>query len=192
VLEDADINLAVRAVVFGAVGTAGQRCTTTRRLLLSRSIAPKFTERLIAAYKQIRIGDPLEPTTLMGPLIGAHSVAAYQHALARVPAEGGKVLYGGQVLEGYPSPFYVQPTIVEAHRGMALVREETFAPILSIIPIDTLDEAIAINNEVSQGLSRTVSLRNGLRLRNCKREHRHLWRGDRWGIRRRERDRRGA
>src|SRR6202795_1843070 len=143
---DADLDLAVPAIVFGAVGTAGQRCTTTRRVLVHRSRLPELERRLVAAYGQVRIGDPLETDTLMGPLIDAGAVARYAAAIAAALAEGGQLLYGGKVLQR-PGNF-VEPTIIRARADMPVVRTETFAPILYLLSYDTLDEAIALQNSV--------------------------------------------
>jgi aldehyde dehydrogenase (NAD+) len=164
VLEDADLDLALRAVLFAAVGTAGQRCTTTRRLFLQRPIAAAMKQRLLEAYRSIRIGDPLEPGTLMGPLIDEHAVAAMRRALELARQQGGRVLSGGEVLDR--PGFYVEPTLVEATPDMPITCEETFAPILYLFEFDTLDEAIARHNAVPQGLSSaifTLNLRNAER-----------------------------
>lgn len=155
-MPDADLGLALRGCLFAAVGTAGQRCTSLRRLLLHRSIAPTFRARLQAAYAQVRIGDPLAPTTLMGPLINARAVANYQRAIDDIRAQGGEILHGGQVREGN----YVEPTLVASHAHMPIVQEEVFAPILHTIEFDTLDEAIALNNSVPQGLSSAIFTTN--------------------------------
>jgi aldehyde dehydrogenase (NAD+) len=160
VMEDADLNLVIPAVVFGSVGTAGQRCTTTRRLLLHKSIAAAVKQKLVAAYEQVRIGDPLDPTTLMGPLIHERSVRGYEQAIERAQREGGKVIYGGEVVAGTESGLYVKPTLIEATADMLIVKEETFAPILYIIEFDTLAEAIAIQNDVPQGLSSSIFTTN--------------------------------
>lgn len=160
VLEDADLELAIRAVLFGALGTTGQRCTSTRRVLVEKSIQKKFTKRLINAYKQVKVGSPLEADVLMGPLVTKSAVEDFQKALERVPQEDGKVIYGGNVLSDAPSAQYVEPTIVQAHRGMKLIQEETFAPILYLIPISGLEEAIEIHNEVPQGLSSAIFTNN--------------------------------
>lgn len=158
VMADANLELARRAVLFGAVGTAGQRCTTTRRLLLQKPIAEPFLERLVQAYKQVPIGDPLKAGTLMGPLIDQSAVQDMQRALERVRAEGGEILAGGRVLTGtqYPGGCYVEPTLVRAKPDMKVVQDETFAPILYAMTFDTLDEAIAIQNNVPQGLSSAI------------------------------------
>ncbi len=149
--ENANLELAVPAIVFGAVGTAGQRCTTTRRVLVHRSRAAELERRLIAAYTQVRIGDPSDPTTLMGPLIDRAAVARYCAAVAAAQIEGGELLCGGKELVG-PGNF-VEPTIIRASADMAVVRRETFAPILYLLIFDTLDEAIATQNSVAYGLS---------------------------------------
>jgi aldehyde dehydrogenase (NAD+) len=152
--QDADLDLALRGILFGAVGTAGQRCTTTRRLFLHRSVAAGFTQRLVAAYKAVRIGDPLADGTLMGPLIDADAVRGFSHALELAVEQGGEILAGGGVLPG--PGHYVQPTLVRIGHDAPVCHEETFAPILYVIEYDTLDEAIAWNNEVSQGLSSAI------------------------------------
>jgi aldehyde dehydrogenase (NAD+) len=156
VLDDADLDLAVRAITFGAVGTAGQRCTTTRRLFLQRKIAKALVDRLVAAYKTVRVGDPLEEGVLMGPLVAARSVELYKDALAKAVAQGGEILIGGKVLER--KGYFVEPTIVRATRPEAfpIACEETFAPILYVFEVDGLDEAIAHQNAVVQGLSSSV------------------------------------
>ena len=153
----ADLKLAIPAVVFGAVGTAGQRCTSTRRLIVHESIIDEVTQTLVKAYKQIetRIGDPLKSETLMGPLIDRDAVSRYEHAVTQAQAAGGTVLTGGKALEGKGN--YVLPTIVNGIKGSdAIVQTETFAPILYVIPYKTLDEAIAIQNGVPQGLSSSI------------------------------------
>jgi aldehyde dehydrogenase (NAD+) len=152
--EHANLNLAVPSIVFGAVGTAGQRCTTTRRVLVHRSRAAELEQRLLAAYAQVRIGDPLEPGTLMGPLIDAGAVERYRAAIAAAQTQGGTLLCGGRVLDrpGY----FVEPAIVRAAADMPIVRAETFAPILYLVSYERLDEAIELHNRVSYGLSSAV------------------------------------
>src|SRR5450631_2879978 len=152
--DSANLDLAVPGIVFGAVGTAGQRCTTTRRVLVHRSRAAELERRLTAAYGQVRIGDPLADDTLMGPLIDASAVARYLAAIAAAQAQGGQLLCGGKVLQR-PGNF-VEPAIVRADATMPLVRTETFAPILYLIAYDTLDEAVAMKNSVPYGLSSAV------------------------------------
>jgi aldehyde dehydrogenase (NAD+) len=155
VAPSANMELAVRAIVFGAVGTAGQRCTTTRRVFAHESVLRALTQRLIAAYRQVRIGNPLVPGTLMGPLISREAVAAMQHALEKLVREGGHVLYGGEPLSGrgFPGGRYVRPCIAAARAKFKIVQEETFAPILYVIPYRELADGIALHNAVPQGLS---------------------------------------
>jgi aldehyde dehydrogenase (NAD+) len=152
--EHANLDLAVPAIVFGAVGTAGQRCTTTRRVLVHRSRAAELERRLIAAYTQVRIGDPLQADTLMGPLIDAGAVSRYSAAISAALAEGGHLVCGGTVLKR--SGNFVEPTIIRAHAGMAVVRTETFAPILYLMSFDSLEEALATQNSVAYGLSSAI------------------------------------
>jgi aldehyde dehydrogenase (NAD+) len=156
VMDDADPDLVVRAVLFGAVGTAGQRCTSIRRLFVHKNIAPKIIEKLIAAYRQVRIGDPADPATLMGPLIDEAAVDAMMRGLATIQEQGGRVLTGGKRLQGN----FVEPTIVQAHPGMAMLKEELFAPVLYLVEFDTLDQAIAWHNDVPQGLSSAIFTAN--------------------------------
>lgn len=160
VLPDADMDLVVRGVLFGAVGTAGQRCTSIRRALVHTAVYDDFIQALSAAYKQVRIGNPLQQGTLMGPLIHKGAVDSYLAAVARVKGEGGEVVCGGRVVPGMPSGLYVEPTIVKAKRGMALLQEETFAPILYVVPISSIEEAIELNNDVPQGLSSAIFTRD--------------------------------
>jgi aldehyde dehydrogenase (NAD+) len=158
VAPSADLDLATRAILFGAVGTAGQRCTTTRRVLVHESIEKELTRRLMKAYAQVPIGNPLEDGTLMGPLINLQAVDAMQEALRRLREEGGKVLYGGEPLSGkkYPGGRYVTPCLAKAGPRFKVVAEETFAPILYLIPYRTMDEAVAWQNAVPQGLSSAI------------------------------------
>jgi len=156
VMDDADPDLVIRAVLFGAVGTAGQRCTTLRRLFLQKGIAPRITERLLAAYQQIRIGDPRDPATLMGPLIDHEAVDNMLRGLDRIREQGGEVLCGGNRLQDC----FVEPTIVRANPNMPILKEEIFAPILYLLEFDTLDQAIAWHNNVPQGLSSAIFTAN--------------------------------
>jgi aldehyde dehydrogenase (NAD+) len=149
--ESANLDLAVPAIVFGAVGTAGQRCTTTRRVLVHRAIAAELERRLVHAYGQVRIGDPLEPSTLMGPLIDDAAVERFQHALAAARTAGGEILYGGNVLKR--AGHFVEPAIVRARNDWPIVQTETFAPILYVIEVDSLSDAIAAQNASAHGLS---------------------------------------
>ena len=152
--ETADLALAVPAIVFGAVGTAGQRCTSTRRLLVHRSRYDEVVERVVAAYGQVRVGDPLDGETLLGPLIDAAAVERFGETMARVTALGGEVLCGGGVIER--AGHYVEPTVVAAEPGWDVVASETFAPIVYVMPFDDIDDAIAMNNAVPQGLSSAI------------------------------------
>lgn len=154
----ANLDLAIRAVLFGAVGTAGQRCTTTRRLIMHSSIYDTFKNTLVKAYEQLTIGDPLDPKNLVGPLIDKAAVDAYLKAIEQAKAEGGNVLCGNAVLEGagYESGCYVKPTIIEAENHFEIVQHETFAPILYLMKYETIEEAIALQNGVKQGLSSSV------------------------------------
>lgn len=158
VTENADLQIVIPAVVFGAVGTAGQRCTTTRRLILHESIYEDVKNRLVKIYSQLRIGNPLDINNHVGPLIDTDAVRNYQSAIEKVKAEGGKVLTGNEILSGgeYESGCYVKPTIVEVSQQTPMVCHETFAPILYLIKYKTLDEAIAIQNGVPQGLSSAI------------------------------------
>jgi aldehyde dehydrogenase (NAD+) len=158
VTPNADHDLAVRAILFGAVGTAGQRCTTTRRLIVHRDIFEPLTEALIRAYQQVRIGDPLDHDTMMGPLIDRHAVDAMQAALRALSDQGGRVRYGGEVLSGgiYDTGTYVRPCLCEARNDFPIVRQETFAPILYMIRYHTLQEAIDYHNSVPQGLTSAI------------------------------------
>jgi len=162
VTPDADLEMAVRAILFGAVGTAGQRCTSTRRIIVHESIKATLVERLVAAYKQVTIGDPLKEGTLMGPLVDTAAVEDMFKALERLNGEGGKVLCGGEKLDGgeYPGGCYVTPCIAEARNEFAIVQEETFAPILYIIGYGELDDAVRMHNDVPQGLSSAIFTRN--------------------------------
>jgi aldehyde dehydrogenase (NAD+) len=158
ILDDADLDLALRAVLFASVGTAGQRCTTARRLILQKGIAGALLERLVKVYRQVKIGDPLAEGTLMGPLIRHAAVETMMRALELAKQQGGAILTGGgRYTQGACAKgYFVEPTIVRAHRDMPIVAEETFAPILYAIEVASLDEAIAVNNGVAQGLSSAV------------------------------------
>lgn len=156
--EHADLDLAIIGSVFGAVGTAGQRCTTTRRLIIHRSKYEEMKRRLVKAYGQLRIGNPLDESNHVGPLIDTHAVQAYLNAIAAVKEEGGKMLVDGGAFSGsdYASGCYVKPCIAEVQPHFKIVQHETFAPILYIMPYDTIDEAIAMQNNVPQGLSSAI------------------------------------
>lgn len=160
VAGDADLDLVVRSTVFGAVGTAGQRCTTTRRLIVHESIAAELTSRLSRAYKQVKIGNPLEAGTLMGPLINQAAVDGYHRAIAHAKEQGGEVVTGGASAAGFPNNLYVQPTLIKAAHTMPIVAEETFAPILYVMNFKDLDSAIEMHNAVPQGLSSAIFTRD--------------------------------
>jgi aldehyde dehydrogenase (NAD+) len=162
ITPEADLKLVVPAVVFGAVGTGGQRCTTTRRLIVQETIYDQVKEVLVKAYGQLTIGNPLEEGVHVGPLIDKDAVASFHKALEQAAAEGGIQLTGGQTLEGerFSSGCYVQPAIVEMPAQTAVVQEETFAPILYLMRYSNLDEAIALQNAVPQGLSSAIFTRN--------------------------------
>jgi aldehyde dehydrogenase (NAD+) len=155
VTEDARLDLAVRAIVFGAVGTAGQRCTSTRRLIVHQSIADGLASRLVDAYRQVSIGDPLDAGTLMGPLVTASAVEEMQTALDRAKAEGGIVVTGGRRRPDL-GPQFVEPAIVRMPAQSAIVKQETFAPILYLLEYDEFEDAIRLHNDVPQGLSSAI------------------------------------
>jgi len=158
VSKDADLNLVIPAVVFGAVGTGGQRCTTTRRLIVHSAVYNEVKTKLIKAYSQLKIGNPLLTENHVGPLIDTQAVHAFTHAITQAKAEGGLLLTGGDVLggTGYESGCYVKPVIIEMKEQTTIVKEETFAPILYLLQYDTLDQAIALQNDVPQGLSSAI------------------------------------
>jgi aldehyde dehydrogenase (NAD+) len=169
VTPHANMDLVLPAIVFGAVGTAGQRCTSTRRIIAHASVKDRLLERLVAAYRTIPIGNPLHEGTLMGPVVNQQAVMDFIAAKDKVVAEGGKILYGGEVLTGdrYPGGLYVTPCIAEAKNEYAIVQDETFAPILYILEygtktatpaqaVDEMQEAMAIHNGVPQGLSSAI------------------------------------
>jgi aldehyde dehydrogenase (NAD+) len=160
--QHADIDIAIRGAVFGAVGTAGQRCTTTRRLIIHESIYETIKEKLIAAYKQLVIGNPLDERNHVGPLIDTDAVKNYEHAIEQCKAQGGTFIVEGGVLNGngYESGCYVKPCIAEAKPNDKIVQHETFAPILYLLKYKTIDEAIAIQNGVPQGLSSSIMTLN--------------------------------
>jgi aldehyde dehydrogenase (NAD+) len=155
VAEDANLDLAMRAILFGAVGTAGQRCTSTRRLIVHKSLAKTLTERLVNAYKQVRIGDPLDSKTLMGPLVTPEAVDDMFKAMDAIKAQQGEVLYGGRKRPDL-GPQFVEPTIVRMPAQTDIVKTETFAPILYILEYDAFQEALDLHNDVPQGLSSAI------------------------------------
>ena len=158
ILDDANLDLALRAVLFGAVGTAGQRCTSTRRLILQRGIADRFLDRLVRAYKSVRIGDPLDAQTLMGPLVNETAVKDMMAALEAAKSGGGEILCGGHRVDR--KGYFVEPTIVRAPKNLSIAREETFAPILYVFTVDSLEEALEVQNGVDQGLSSSIFTTN--------------------------------
>ncbi len=162
ITENADLDMSLIGCVFGAVGTAGQRCTTTRRLIIHEKVYKKFTEKLVSAYTQLKIGNPLDQKNHVGPLIDTDAVKAYLHSIETAKLEGGKILVEGGVLKGkgYESGCYVKPCIIEAKNEMKIVQHETFAPILYIMKYKTLDEAIEMQNNVPQGLSSAIMTNN--------------------------------
>ncbi|MDQ7949184.1 MAG: aldehyde dehydrogenase family protein [Pedobacter sp.] len=160
--KDADLDMSIIGAVFGAVGTAGQRCTTTRRLIIHESVYDSFVAKLVKAYGQLRIGDPLDQHNHVGPLIDKDAVASYLDAIEKCKSEGGKFLVEGGVLSGdaYSSGCYVKPCIAEVKNDYQIVQHETFAPILYLIKYNGLDEAIALQNGVPQGLSSAIMTLN--------------------------------
>jgi aldehyde dehydrogenase (NAD+) len=162
ITPEADLKMVVTGAVFGAVGTAGQRCTSTRRLIIHESIFDKVTKTLARAYKQIKIGNPLDPANHMGPLIDMQAVYAYQKALEAIKNQGGKMIVKGGVLKGkkYASGCYVLPCIAQVRNDMPIVQTETFAPILYVTSYKTLSEAIQLQNDVPQGLSSAIMTSN--------------------------------
>jgi aldehyde dehydrogenase (NAD+) len=155
VTQHADLDMATRAILFGAVGTAGQRCTSTRRIIMHKSISNDLTQRLANAYKQVRIGDPLEADTLMGPLVVNTSVEEMMDAVNKAKADGGEVLAGGDMLSDL-GPNFVQPTIIKMPAQTEIVKTETFAPILYLLEYEIIEEAVHIHNDVPQGLSSAI------------------------------------
>jgi aldehyde dehydrogenase (NAD+) len=158
VAPSADLDLAVRAIVFSAVGTAGQRCTSLRRVIAHSSVIDQLLPRLVRAYAGVKIGSPLAPETLVGPLIDARAFENMQRALTLAREQGGELLSGGErvLAERYPDAYYVRPAIVRMPEQSAVVREETFAPLLYVLGYRELDEAIQLHNAVEQGLSSCI------------------------------------
>jgi aldehyde dehydrogenase (NAD+) len=160
--KDADTDMSLIGCVFGAVGTAGQRCTTTRRLIIHESIYETFKQKLVNAYSQLKIGNPLDSNNHVGPLIDKAAVQQYIHSIEQCKQQGGKFIVEGGVLSGsgFESGCYVKPCIAEANNKMAIVQHETFAPILYIMPYTNIEEAIAMQNDVPQGLSSSIMTLN--------------------------------
>jgi len=155
VTEDADLEMATRGILFGAVGTAGQRCTSTRRVIVHKDIAPKLEKKLVSAYEQLRIGNPLDDETLVGPLVVNKSVQTMVDAIEQARVDGGEVIYGGKTLPEI-GPNFMEPTIIKMPLQTDIVKEETFAPVLYVMEYDELEEAIEIHNGVPQGLSSAI------------------------------------
>lgn len=158
VMGDADVELALRASLFGSIGTSGQRCTSLRRLLIHESLYDEFKERLVRAYSTIAIGDPLDPSTVMGPVHTAAAVKEFKDGIEEIKAQGGVVVAGGNVIDR--PGFFVQPTLVESRHDAPIVHQELFVPILHLIKFSTFEEAVAINNEVPFGLSSSIFTKN--------------------------------
>ena len=152
--ETANMDLVIPAVVFGAVGTAGQRCTSTRRVLVHQKRYDELVSKLVHAYGQVKSGDPLDSDTLMGPLVNKSAVDLFMNAMEVIKKSGGTILYGGKKKEG--QGYFVEPTLVKAENQWDIVQDETFAPILYLIPFDSMEEAIALHNQVPQGLSSSL------------------------------------
>lgn len=164
ITENADLEMALRAVLFGSVGTAGQRCTSTRRLIIHESVYENFKNKLLSAYQHIRIGHPLNEKTLVGPLIDKGAVKDFSDAIEKVKKEGGKILYGGEVMsgDGYESGCYVKPCIAEVKGNLEIVCHETFAPLLYMMKYKSIEEAMELHNGVPQGLSSAIFSKNML------------------------------
>ena len=158
VSKSADLEMAVNSIFFGAVGTAGQRCTSTRRVIMHESVAVKVREQLLSAYKSVQIGNPLDRSTLMGPLIDKAAVENVQESIAKLKEQGGEVLYGGEPLEGaeFPGGCYMKPCLANAGPNFPIVQQETFGPLLYLMTYRNFEEAIAIHNNVSQGLTSSI------------------------------------
>ena len=155
-MNDADVDMVVRSVLFGAVGTAGQRCTSTRRLFVQKGIAAQVIEKLKSAYAELRIGNPMDPDTLVGPLIDETAVAIFMDGLERIREAGATIIQGGEKIEGC----YVKPTLVHSVAGLKILKEEMFVPILYIVEFEDLHEAILAHNNVPQGLSSAMFTSN--------------------------------
>ena len=162
VTESADLKIAIPGIVFGSVGTCGQRCTTTRRIIIHDSIYDDVKNQLVQAYSQLenRVGDPLDSDTLIGPMIDEVAVKTFRNALKAIREQGGEIIYGGDILDGYPSELYVRPALAEVENHWPIVQEETFAPLLYLIRCQDFDEALRLQNDVPQGLSSAVFTRD--------------------------------
>jgi aldehyde dehydrogenase family 7 protein A1 len=162
VMEDADVSLAMKAVVFGSIGTSGQRCTSTRRVFIHESLYENFKKKMVEIYKNVKIGDPLNTEYIMGPVHTKGAIKEFVEGLEEIKKQGGKILYGGNKIEteGLKDGNYVEPTIVEIAKDAAIVNEELFVPIIYLFPVSSFDEAIKLNNQVPQGLSSSVFTKN--------------------------------
>ena len=158
IMDDADIDLALKACVFACVGTAGQRCTSLRRIFVHASLYENFVTRMSAAYGTITTGDPLSEGVLLGPLHTKAAVKEFAEGIADIKSQGGKIVCGGNIVPGEGN--YVEPTIIAIDHTAACVKQELFAPVVYVMPFNTLDQAIAWNNEVPQGLSSTIFTKN--------------------------------
>jgi len=156
ILKDADLKMAIRSTVFGSVGTAGQRCTTTRRLFIEEPIFNDVVNGLVAAYKQVKIGDPLTEGVLMGPLINEQAVGNFEKAITHAKEQGGEIVYGGNVKQGLSSSLYVEPTIIKVKDQIPVMKDETFAPILYVMPVKDFNSGMELHNNVPQGLSSAI------------------------------------
>jgi aldehyde dehydrogenase family 7 protein A1 len=162
VMDDADFELAMKAVVFGSIGTSGQRCTSTRRVFIHESLYDKFKNKMIEIYKGVKIGNPLDTNFIMGPVHTKGAIKEYMEGLEEIKKQGGKILYGGNRIEseGLKEGNYVEPTIVEIAKDAAIVNEELFVPIVYLFPIESFEEAVKLNNQVPQGLSSSLFTKN--------------------------------
>ncbi|MDP6766792.1 MAG: aldehyde dehydrogenase family protein, partial [SAR324 cluster bacterium] len=158
VTPSADLEIAIPGIVFGSVGTCGQRCTTTRRLIIHESIYDQVKTQLVRAYQQLdsRIGNPLSEGILIGPMIDAEAVQAFQNALEQIKKQGGTILTGGESVQNGPSGLYVRPVLAEAENHWEIVQEETFGPLLYLIRYQNFDDALKLQNDVPQGLSSAI------------------------------------
>ncbi|MGZ5021719.1 MAG: L-piperidine-6-carboxylate dehydrogenase [Chthoniobacterales bacterium] len=158
VTKSADLDMAAHSIFFGAVGTAGQRCTSTRRVIVHESVADKLRDQLLSAYRSMRIGNPLDRATTVGPLVDAHSVDAVQESIAKVKAEGGEIIFGGEKLNGaeFSGGCYMRPAIARVSHDFEIVKHETFGPLLYLMSYSDFDEALAMHNDVPQGLSSAI------------------------------------
>ena len=156
--QESNLDLVIPAIVFGAVGTAGQRCTSTRRVFIHKNQFEIINNKLVSAYKQVKIGNPLTSKTLMGPVIDQDAIDNYKIAISKAVKQGGKVLYGGNVIDS--DGFFVEPTIIKVKNNFSIVQNETFAPILYVIEYNNLDDAIKEQNDVKQGLSSSIFTNN--------------------------------